>query len=334
MKLPLAYYGDPILRKKVVPIDEITDEIRQLANDMIETMRETNGIGIAAPQIHRSIAIFITEVPIPERIEGSDEINWLPCKVRVCINLKILSHSEETWTYEEGCLSIPGIYGAVPRPIKIKVQAMDLDGKVFEEEFSWLDARTIMHENDHINGVLFVDRMPRKERDAILQAYVDDKMSADDKELLPKFMVRQSTADTRHNLVGEMNEGWPIVVYALSFERTGIALHARVMRSIERLVEYVTTTERDGRLLSEDPMIRAKIADLYCRYRAARLVSSLSRSCIATVRRVRLAQEWRKASSQSVRRKRPCLLRSISHSAVRFERVSGTPAVCHMGSDE
>jgi alkylation response protein AidB-like acyl-CoA dehydrogenase len=77
----------------------------------------------------------------------------------------------------------------------------------------------------------------------------------------------------KSNLVGEKNAGWPIVVYALSFERTGIALHARVMRSIERLVEYVKTTERDGRLLSEDPLIRARIADLYCRYRAARLIS-------------------------------------------------------------
>lgn len=162
MKLPLAYYGNPILRKKTVKVTEITDEIRQLVEEMIETMREHNGIGLAAPQVNRSISLFVTEVPI--RVEGEPEEKWLPGKVRVFINPKLTDHSKEEWLRGEGCLSIPGVYGEVSRPITVTVQATDLDGNEFTEEFSWLEARAIMHENDHINGVLFIDRMHGKER--------------------------------------------------------------------------------------------------------------------------------------------------------------------------
>lgn len=164
MELPLAYYGDPVLRKKVCPVEEITDEIRQLAQDMIDTMRANNGIGLAAPQVHRSLALFVTETPIPSKDEATGEMNWLPGPVRVYVNPKIIAYSQEQWTNEEGCLSIPGIYGPVTRPVAIKIQATDLDGKEIEEEFQWLDARCIMHENDHINGVLFIDRLHGKER--------------------------------------------------------------------------------------------------------------------------------------------------------------------------
>lgn len=164
MELPLAYFGDPVLRKKTAPIPEITDEIRKLAQDMVDTMRACNGIGLAAPQIHRSIAIFVTEVPIPKKNAETGEVTWENGPVRVFINPKIMSYSEEEWTSEEGCLSIPGIFGPVTRPVVIKVQATDLDGKVFTEEFKMLDARCIMHENDHINGVLFIDRVQGKAR--------------------------------------------------------------------------------------------------------------------------------------------------------------------------
>lgn len=164
MELPLAYYGDNVLRKKVVPIAEITEEIRKLAEDMIETMRAKNGIGLAAPQVHQSLAIFVTEVPIADNDETSEEAKWLPGKVRVYINPKILNYSEEKWTNDEGCLSIPNIYGPVTRPVSIKVQATDLEGNEFTEELSWLEARCVMHENDHINGVLFIDRVKGRER--------------------------------------------------------------------------------------------------------------------------------------------------------------------------
>src|SRR5437868_14502376 len=100
MKLPLAYYGDPILRKKGVKVEEINDEIRQLVADMIETMRESNGIGIAAQQVHKALNLFITEAPIPVPEDG-DKVRWEDGKLRVFINPKILTHSEEHWTQDE-----------------------------------------------------------------------------------------------------------------------------------------------------------------------------------------------------------------------------------------
>jgi len=160
MKLELAYYGNPVLRKRVSKVKKITDEIKKLVAEMVETMHEHNGIGLAAPQVSKSISVFITEVPIPvKNPEDPEKMEWKPGKLRVFINPKILSHGEEEWNLEEGCLSIPGLYGEVVRPVSVKVQAMDLDGNTFEEEFTWMDARCIMHENDHLNGVLFIDRI-------------------------------------------------------------------------------------------------------------------------------------------------------------------------------
>jgi len=164
MELPLAYYGDPVLRKKGEQITEITEEIRQLAKDMVDTMRANNGIGLAAPQVHKSLAMFVTEVPIPNQNEETGENEWLPGTVKVFINPKVVDYSDEQWTNDEGCLSIPEVFGAVARPVAIKIQAKDLDGNDIEAEFTWLDARCFLHENDHVNGVLFIDRVQGKER--------------------------------------------------------------------------------------------------------------------------------------------------------------------------
>lgn len=159
MKLPLAYYGNPILRKKCEPVTEITAEICKLIDDMIETMLSHDGYGLAAPQVKHSKSIFLTHTPTQT---GPDE--WVPGKIRVFINPKILSYSEELSFRGEGCLSIPNLYGNVARPLKITVEARDRDGTIFKEEFSGIAARAIMHENDHINGVLFIDRIHGKER--------------------------------------------------------------------------------------------------------------------------------------------------------------------------
>lgn len=159
MKLPLAYYGNPILRQKVKRIDIIDDELRQLVADMADTVEAYNGVGLAAPQIGKSIAIFITLVP-----RYIDENTTLPGELRVFINPKILSYSEELWACQEGCLSIPKFWDVVERPFKVTVEATDLNGNRFTEEFEEYDAHVIMHENDHLNGVLFVDRLPPKRR--------------------------------------------------------------------------------------------------------------------------------------------------------------------------
>jgi len=159
MKLPLAYYGNPILRKKCSQIEKIHEEIRQLVKDMTDTLIEHNGLGLAAPQVHRDLRLFITAVPI-EQPDGK----WLAGQLRVFINPTIVSVSEEINSRSEGCLSIPSLYLEVIRPERVTVRATDLEGTIFEEEFSGLEARCILHENDHINGVLFIDRIPKKAR--------------------------------------------------------------------------------------------------------------------------------------------------------------------------
>lgn len=159
MILELAYYGEAVLRKKAAPVEEINDDIKKLVDDMIETMHAKNGIGLAAPQVSRSLTIFITQIPVlgPEK-------TMLPGTIRVFINPKILSVSENTCIFEEGCLSIPKIYEDVERPIEVTVEAQDIDGSIFTETFNGYQARAILHENDHINGVLFIDRIRGKKR--------------------------------------------------------------------------------------------------------------------------------------------------------------------------
>lgn len=159
MRLPITYYGNPILRKKGARVNGIDDELRQLVSDMIETLHAHDGLGLAAPQVSRSIALFITYVA-----ENTDEDPNAPRELRIFINPKILEYSQEEWLRGEGCLSIPEVYAPVSRPWRIKVEATDLEGNRFVEEFQGLPARAIMHENDHINGVLFIDRVHGKAR--------------------------------------------------------------------------------------------------------------------------------------------------------------------------
>lgn len=171
MLLKLAYYGNPILRKKAAQIPSITEEIKQLASDMIETMHHLkNGIGIAAPQLHHSLALFVVQFPA-ENAEGE----YVPGKIEVFINPKLLEVSEEKNYHSEGCLSIPGLYREVERPLKIKVQAEGLDGVTFIRDYEGYEARMILHENDHLNGVLFIDRLQPRDRKAIESRLTDIK---------------------------------------------------------------------------------------------------------------------------------------------------------------
>lgn len=162
MILPLSYYGDPVLRKKALPVEEITDEILQLAQDMIETMESQDGLGLAAPQVGHSIRLFI--ICVPEKSSEEEDAEMVKGVPEVFINPKLSSPSDETGVFLEGCLSIPKVYGDVVRPMTIHVEAMNLEGEIFERELTDLEARVVMHENDHINGVLFVDRIKGKER--------------------------------------------------------------------------------------------------------------------------------------------------------------------------
>jgi len=159
MKLPIAYYGDPVLRKKCIPIQKIDDELRQFVTDMKETMFAYNGVGLAAPQVHRTVAVFITCEPV----EGADG-KYSQGEPKVYINPRLFNPSVETCIMEDGCLSVPKFYPFIERPYSIDVEAMDLDGKIFVESLVGYGARIVMHENDHLNGVLSFDRLPPQEK--------------------------------------------------------------------------------------------------------------------------------------------------------------------------
>ena len=156
---------DKQLRLVSKPIEKVTPEIRKLADDMFETMYEAPGIGLAAIQVAQPLRLITMDLA-KKNEEG--EINPQP---RVFINPEILSLSEETSIYEEGCLSIPEYYEEVERPARVRLRFTDLDGKVHEEEAGGLYATCIQHEIDHLNGVLFVDYLSKLKRDRVLKKF-------------------------------------------------------------------------------------------------------------------------------------------------------------------
>ena len=140
--------GDEILRKHSKPIKEMTPRLRQLIDDMFETMYDDNGVGLAAPQVGILKRLFVIDC-------GSAEDDK-PCPY-VFINPQILETEGEV-TESEGCLSVPGRFAPVPRPERVKVRALDRNMKEFTLEAEGLLARCICHENDHLDGILYVDK--------------------------------------------------------------------------------------------------------------------------------------------------------------------------------
>lgn len=141
--LEIRVLGDPILRERTAPTPSVTDELRALVADMFETMYAAEGIGLAAPQVGRSERVFVMDV----------DDNPL-----AMINPEIIER-EGSERAEEGCLSIPEIFGDVDRATRIIARATDLDGKPFEVELTELAARCVQHELDHLDGKLFIDYM-------------------------------------------------------------------------------------------------------------------------------------------------------------------------------
>ena len=162
MLLRIYYYGHPVLRKRCEPVHEITEEIRTLVRDMIETMDKSDGIGLAAPQVGHSLRIFVLRNYVP--VEGGQ---WTLSEPKVYINPKLSNPGKQLVSDSEGCLSFPGLRFSVVRPDRITIEAMDLDGKIFIEEVEGYNARVRMHENDHINGVLYIDRIDADEKNQI-----------------------------------------------------------------------------------------------------------------------------------------------------------------------
>ncbi|MDP1608161.1 MAG: peptide deformylase [Chlamydiales bacterium] len=154
MPLPIVLYGDPILRRKADPIGEMTPEIHQLIEQMLETMVHENGVGLAAPQVGHSLRLFVLRDEITDE---SGEFCFSPPEV--VINPEFSDPSDELQIDLEGCLSIPKIQVEVARPLKIHVRYQNLKGESISELLEGFRARVFMHENDHLNGRLMIDRV-------------------------------------------------------------------------------------------------------------------------------------------------------------------------------
>ena len=140
---------NPVLKQVSQPVAGVDDELRALMDDMLETMYDAPGIGLAAIQIGEPKRVIVMDLAR----EGEDKAP------RYFVNPEILWSSEETTPYEEGCLSVPEIYDEVERPARVKLRSMDYDGQVIEEDAEGLFAVCIQHEMDHLDGVLFVDKI-------------------------------------------------------------------------------------------------------------------------------------------------------------------------------
>lgn len=157
--LSLAYYGDPILRKKANPVEVITDDIKNLIEQMIETMDIYDGIGLSAPQIYQTLRLFVTRAPVQ-----NGENQYEPGEIKVYINPHLSSPSPETWLAPEGCLSIPTLRFIVERPKEITIDYTSIEGKQIQERLTGWEAKVIQHEYDHIEGILYTDRLKREEQ--------------------------------------------------------------------------------------------------------------------------------------------------------------------------
>ena len=160
--LEIRVLGDPLLRQETKIVGSVTDELRKLIDDMFDTMHAARGIGLAAPQVGRLERVAVVDV------EGGRQPLAL-------INPEIVSASPATDKAEEGCLSIPDVFGDVERPSGVVVRALDRDGKPFEISADGLLARCIQHENDHLHGKLFIDYLSVLKRRAALAKWSRQK---------------------------------------------------------------------------------------------------------------------------------------------------------------
>jgi peptide deformylase len=147
----IRIYGDPVLREKAEPCAEIDDDAKRLAIDLLDTLAHSGGLGLAAPQIgvsRRALALAVGESGGPA-----------PDAARVLFDPEVTERSGELVAGEEGCLSVPEIFETVKRPAWVRLRALAPDGSVIDEKLEGLPARVLLHELDHLDGVLFVDRI-------------------------------------------------------------------------------------------------------------------------------------------------------------------------------
>ncbi|MEC9160563.1 MAG: peptide deformylase [Bacteroidota bacterium] len=161
MILPIVAYGDPILKQRAKEISSSSKDLEILLKNMWETMYAANGVGLAAPQVGKSLRLFIVDGS-PFSVEASlteDEKNELKGFKKVFINPKILQKSDDLENFNEGCLSIPEVRGDVTRPTTIKIKYQNQYFKEITEHISGLPSRIVQHEYDHLEGILFTDKL-------------------------------------------------------------------------------------------------------------------------------------------------------------------------------
>lgn len=155
---PILIHPDPRLKTRATPVTDVTDDLRVLAKDMLDTMYDAPGIGLAAPQVG-----VLSRVLVMDCVKDPDQ----EPEPMVLINPEVIEASEELASYEEGCLSIPEQYAEVQRPAEVKVRWMDLEGSEQEAHFDGLWATCVQHEIDHLNGKLFIDYLKPLKRQMI-----------------------------------------------------------------------------------------------------------------------------------------------------------------------
>ncbi len=168
MILPVYAYGQPVLKKKAVDINSEFDGLGELIQNMWETMYTAHGVGIAAPQIGISIRLFVIDtIQLMEEEKVNEGIK------KVFINAQVIEEIGDLWSYEEGCLSIPNIRGDVERKARVRIQYLDEHFVKHDEIYEGINARVIQHEYDHIEGVLFIDKLkPLKKK--LIQRKLND----------------------------------------------------------------------------------------------------------------------------------------------------------------
>ena len=155
----LHLLGSPVLRQRAVPVAAVDDAVRRLVDDLFETMQAAKGVGLAANQVGVAQRVAVVDV-------GPDD----PPPIAL-INPRIVQVSDEVETTEEGCLSIPEIFGEVERPLRVTVEALDREGRPFRAEVSGYKARAVQHEIDHLDGVLFLDHLSAVKRSLLLSKW-------------------------------------------------------------------------------------------------------------------------------------------------------------------
>jgi peptide deformylase len=156
-ELKIITLNDPLLTQHSADIKKINGELGKFIEEMFQSMYKGKGVGLAAVQVGRLIRVFITHLPKD--------------KPRIFINPEIITTSIEENSLEEGCLSIPNLYSEIKRPAYVKVQALNEKGKQFVLEVEEFLARVILHEVDHLNGLLFIDRVPKQKQKQLLKIY-------------------------------------------------------------------------------------------------------------------------------------------------------------------